>query len=889
MIPAISRGPFRVYSGDSPGMELEINMRAHTTMIQLAAMLLLAAIHAGCSSAATNQAAPLVRPPAVPLVTHDPYFSIWSPADRLSDGATVHWTGKPNPLTALVRIDGQTYRLMGDAPADKPALPQTSLEVFPTRTVYHFGDPRLRITLTFLTPALPDDIEVLSRPLSYITWSARSVDEKSHSVQIYFDAGGELAVNTPDQPVWWDQVIIPGMNAVRLGRGDRTILSRRGDDVRIDWGWLYLAAGNEGSPGMSIAASADSRASFASSGKPPASISGGDRAVKDGAPVLSTSWDLGAVSAAAVERRLMIAYDDLYSLQYFDARLRPYWRRKGWEAPDLLKAGAAQYAELERRCRAFDDELLWDLRAAGGENYAAIGTLAHRQSLAACKIVADANGQPLMFSKENFSNGCIGTVDVFYPQAPHLLLMNPRLMRATLVPMFDYAASHRWKFPYAPHDLGTYPFATGQIYGGGERTELRQMPVEESANMLLLAAAQTQADGNTWLADRYWPLLVKWAEYLKEKGFDPENQLCTDDFAGHLAHNVNLSAKAIVALGSFADLCGKRGLKRMSAEYRKIAEELAARWVKEADDGDHFRLAFDKESTWSQKYNLVWDRLFHMGLFPKSVYRKELDYYRKIQNPYGLPLDNRTTYAKLDWTTWTATLTGERSDFDALVAPLAEFLNKTPDRVPMTDWYWTDSGKMKGFRARSVVGGVYFALLHDASLRKKWAGRAAQGESNDWAALPMGRYAALAPTCEQGPVTWKHRFVVPLSKQWMAPGLDDSKWPQAPGAFGGGNIRSDVPVGSKWEKGEIWLRREFELKSIPAQPRLRVTVNQSATIYLNGVQAAVIDSPMRLYDYLEISPEAKAALKIGKNLIAVQAKGTPGVRFVDVGLYERQP
>ena len=51
----------------------------------------------------------------------------------------------------------------------------------------------------------------------------------------------------------------------------------------------------------------------------------------------------------------------------------------------------------------------------------------------------------------------------------------------------------------------------------------------------------------------------KWADYLKSKGFDPENQLCTDDFAGHLAHNVNLSAKAIVALGAFGRMCEMRG------------------------------------------------------------------------------------------------------------------------------------------------------------------------------------------------------------------------------------------------------------------------------------------------------------------------------------------
>jgi hypothetical protein len=326
----------------------------------------------------------------------------------------------------------------------------------------------------------------------------------------------------------------------------------------------------------------------------------------------------------------------------------------------------------------------------------------------------------MLFPKENFSNGCISTVDVLYPSAPFFLFFNPALLEAQLKPVLEYSALTRWKWPFAPHDLGTYPLANGQVYGGGEQGEDNQMPVEESGNMLILIDALGREQGNWHLAEQYWPQLTTWAQYLLAKGLDPENQLSTDDFSGHLAHNANLSIKAIDGIAAYAQMAKALGKPDVAAQYSSSAKKMAAEWQTMAIDGDHYKLAFDKPDTWSQKYNLVWDRLLDLNLFPANIRRAEVNFYLKHLNEYGLPLDNRQDYTKLDWELWTATLADNPSQFQAFVTPIGKWMNETTARVPLTDWYDTRTGKMMAFQARSVVGGVFIKALADKDLAVKW-------------------------------------------------------------------------------------------------------------------------------------------------------------------------
>lgn len=815
-----------------------------------------------------------LRPPSVPLVACDPYFSVWSGTDRLTDGATRHWTGKPHPLTSLIRIDDKAYRLMGPTPGAVPAMPQVGLKVLPTRTVYDFEGPEAHVTLTFLTPALPHDLDVLARPVTYLTWDVRSRDGNDHAVSVYFDASGLLAANTPDQALEFAREDAGGLRVLKVGTEDQPVLRKKGDDLRIDWGHAYVAADAEGTE-------AENGPQKALLGR----FLGGDSPDGRENRVMAMTLDLGRVGAEAKSRHLMLAYDDGYSITYFRRNLRPYWRRGGTEAADLLRRSEAEYADLKRRSEAFDAELMADLERAGGEKYARLSALAYRQALAAHKLVVDANGQPLLFSKENFSNGCIATVDVIYPAAPIFLLFNPTLAKASVVPVLAYAASDRWKFPFAPHDLGTYPLANGQVYGGGERSEDNQMPVEETGNMILLLAAIAKVDGDADFAAPYWPQVQKWAAYLEAKGFDPENQLCTDDFAGHLAHNVNLSAKAILALGAYGRLCDLRGEKREAGRVRELAKTLARRWPQEAADGDHTRLAFDRPGTWSQKYNLVWDRLLGLDLFAPGVIKQEIAFYLKAMDRYGLPLDSRKSYAKLDWTVWTATMADSKADFERLVDPLYDYLDETPDRVPMSDWYWTKDAEQAGFQARSVVGGVFIKLMADPSVWKKWAARDHNRASN-WAPLPPPPVVtAVVPTARAESATWRYT-TTPPAEGWAAPTFVDASWRESEGGFG--TRRTPGTAGAlrtEWKSPDIWIRREFAMPEGRFDNlQLECFHDEDAEVYLNGVLAARASGYSTDYETLPISQAARATLKPGRNVIAVHCRQTAGGQFVDVGL-----
>lgn len=795
-----------------------------------------------------------LRAPAYPLITHDPYFSIWSFTDHLNTAPTKHWTGKEQSLLGLIKVDGKTYRFLGDMEKvynsiipsgderpfeaayteTQPAngwmttgfndaawkkgiapfgdnestaktlwkskdiwmrrsfvwnggdmnglflklihddnaeiflngekiyaytgwlnkyhyipLPESAVkklvkgknvlavhvantaggasldvgivrEVKPagnrlvmlaeqkkvtlnaTRTIYEFNCGPTNLTLSFTSPLLMNNLNVLSRPVSYLSAAVVSNDGGRHDVEFYFGASTALAVNTESQTVVASGYKSNQLNILKAGTREQPVLQKKGDDLRIDWGYMYVAVPENDRAVQYITPAKYAFNSFLSGTYRPNTASTEGRQL-----MLNTVLSLGKVDKDTVNKLIMLGYDDVYAVQYFGQNLPPWWKDgKNTTIEKELAKAYTDYNAIIGQCKAFNRGMYNTALQAGGEKYAQLCAIAYRQSIAAHQLVKSPQGEILFLSKENFSNGSINTVDVTYPSAPLYLMYNPDLLKGMLNGIYYFSESGKWTKPFPAHDLGTYPVANGQTYP-------EDMPVEEAGNMIILTAAIAKAEGNAGYAKKHWNTLSTWAGYLLKEGFDPVNQLCTDDFAGHIARNANLSVKAIVALGCYAKLADQLGEKVIARQYRDSVAMMVEKWMKLADDGDHYSLTFENPGTWSQKYNLVWDKILGLKLFPETVYSKEIKYYLTKQNRYGLPLDSRRTYTKSDWILWTATLTDNAEDFKAFVKPVYDFVNETPDRVPLSDWHETTDGKKVGFQARSVVGGYFIKLLAD--------------------------------------------------------------------------------------------------------------------------------------------------------------------------------
>ena len=453
---------------------------------------------------------------------------------------------------------------------------------------------------------------------------------------------------------------------LRLGSQEQPILEKSGDDLRIDWGYLYVVA----PPGSSSSEAATGRSEAFKPvlvGWPSA---GSDelapfRPYAQPIPVLAETFDLGVVGSSAVSRHwswptTTILQSTISIVISFLIGVTEARRLENFSPP------LSRTTTRSRSGRLISiSQLMADLTKVGGRGICTTLRARFSSDPRGSQTGHRSRWSAALFLKGEFQQRLASTPSMsLIPASPFFLLFNPRLLEAQLKPVLDYASLPRWKFPFAPHDLGTYPLANGQEYGGGERTEEDQMPVEESGNMLLMIAGAGSGRTGTPTSQRSTGRCLQVGEYLRAKGLDPENQLSHrrlrrppraqresvdqgDPGAGGLragwpdaAGHADMS-NAIRA--GWPQDYGRSGGQKMADERRPLPACLRPAGHLEPEIQPGLGQAARPES------------------FSEAVAEREIAFYKSHTNQYGLPLDNRADYTKLDWLAWTASLSGSPS------------------------------------------------------------------------------------------------------------------------------------------------------------------------------------------------------------------------------------
>ncbi len=641
--------------------------------------------------------------PAYPLITIDPYISIWSNTEKLNKSDTKHWSSIKLPIKGYIKIDGTEYYFLGKG---KNIIGQDDHKITPLFNEYTFQNNILKLKINFFTPLILNDADIFSRPTSYIDYDIELLTNEKHDIQLCFKFDESLTYNKKDSGTYGEVINNDLMNLAYVGKRRQPVLEASGDKLTINWGYMYIGSNK-----------IDSKIEL---------VDGTKR-----------NDILVMINVDSNKKDFIIfGYDDIASMMYFGEYLEGYWKKKYKNIINMMEVSFKEHDSLKERCIEFDKDLLSRANRSGKKELEHICIASFRESICAHKLVEDKDGKLLFISKENGSNGCGGTVDVSYPSIPLYLIYNPELVLGMIRPILKFSRYDVWKYDFAPHDVGRYPLLNGNVYGLKKYSLFKQdenfpllylyskvddvydfnmqMPVEESGNLLIMLATACELTNNKEILLENKDLIDQRVKYLIKYGLNPGNQLCTDDFAGHLASNANLAIKAILGIESYSRIMYFLSNEDEGKKYHDLAKEYADEWVKNATKEDGITsLTLDNKDGWSLKYNLVWDLYFNSHLFNESLYAKELNYYISKLNKYGVALDNRKEWTKADWEVYVSAFTNDIGLRRKIYKKMSYYLNHTRSKVPFSDWYYADSGIYNQFVARSVVGGCFIPILID--------------------------------------------------------------------------------------------------------------------------------------------------------------------------------
>ncbi|KAJ7684052.1 hypothetical protein B0H17DRAFT_941147 [Mycena rosella] len=663
------------------------------------------------------------NPSSIPLAVRTPYLSTWLPQGSgtpLNGAWPQHWTGQTVGWSGFIKVDGTPYSFLGEPaiPASFAKATQKSMEFTSTQSVFVMSAGAVDLTITFLSPVEPNDLSKQSFPFAYMALSAASTDGNSYTVQLYSDISAEWVSGDSSLPVNWTTSTGADTLVHQVQLQTQTPFVETSD--RILQGSVFysttVASGVTYQTGEDVVV----RSQFVNSSVLLNTKDTNFRAISNAWPVFAFAHDLGKVTGTPSNPVVVSVghvRDPVVSYIVAGGKLQDrssYFWNQFSDVTDAITSFLQEYGDTLSRNSKFDAQVQSDASAISAD-YAAIVALSIRQTLGATEITISKNddgswntSDVLVFMKEISSDGNVNTVDVIFPAYPLLLYVNPLLAKYLLAGLFEYQATGQYPNKFSVHDLGAdYPKAIGHNAGDDEA-----MPVEESGNMLIMALSYAQKSGDNSQLMTYASLLDQWTQFLISDSLIPESQISTDDFAGKLTNQTNLAIKGIVGIKAMSVIAGILGDSEKSSNYSSTADSYIGRWQSLAinPDQSHLTLSYGNSSSWGLAYNLYADKLLKLNLFPDSVYQMQTNWYRSVQQPYGVALDTRHTYTKSDWQIWTAAIMTDTNARDMFISAVKKTASNGLSSQPFADWYEARDGTPEGFRARPVVGG-HLALV----------------------------------------------------------------------------------------------------------------------------------------------------------------------------------
>ena len=697
----------------------------------------------GARQGASAQTFTPIKPPSVPLITRTPYINTWlENSSAIAPGTwPTYWDGNVKAITGIAYIDGRSYLFIGSpATANLTNMAQTALETTATQSKFTFNAGGVTLNVNFLSPVEATDLKRLSIPLSDIITTAQSSDGAPHKVTIYYDISGEWAHGDSGQLINWAPETIPLDLDGSSKAGTLFAWTIKPTNPAVfnqfnnypSWGTVLFATKTtnqlttESGPGSTV------RAQFVANGTLDNSNDTDQPVpINDNYPVFAFSKALGTIGITPTQPfTLLLGHVRDPAINFLEKSQHSLWRQYWSAYENMLAFAYNDFPAAVTRANGLDAFITNAAAGFGGPHYAALTSLTLRQAIAGTELTGTTKN-PYLFVEEISSSDNVSTVDILYPSMPAFLYTNPELVRYMLAPVIYYSESGLWPALYAPHDLGTtYPNATGHNDGGGEN-----MPVEETANMLIMADAYMQhvspQEAATY-AKAHYTLFHQWGQYLTtvpagvpySNALDPQFQNQTDDFTGSIAHSVNLALKGIEAVGAMGQIATMAGNTGDASYFTQQSQSMIGTWSQLAQNSTstHLLLQYrepantyspdtttEPDTYWSLKYNSYPDQLLGLHLIPQAILTEEANFYKAQETPNGIPLDPRHSYTKADWELWTAGGSTDPTLVQNIIDEVYNYANATTAAAPFPDWYNMD-GTSNGFRDRSVMGGAFAPL-----------------------------------------------------------------------------------------------------------------------------------------------------------------------------------